>query len=173
MKKFFAIVFICALFAALSCFGVSAATGENVTNEMTIERLANFYVASTLNFSKVFPEWKIPTEDFSVEKVSGIEGGTATSSTYVSAFKALPTSTMDELVLYNAYDVYMFDATDEQAEPFAKIQADPYTLGTAIRTVVEMLGASETCNIGYSDATTGQFIAYATNLTAGQYVDLS
>lgn len=125
------------------------------------------------HFSEVFPGWEIPTEDFSMEQISGIEGLTTTSSVYTNVSETQPASTTDELVFYNAYDVYMTEATDEQAEPFAEIYANPYTLGSAIRTVVEMLGASETCNIGYSDAATGKSIAYATNLIEGQYVDVT
>lgn len=56
MKRNFAIVFTCALFAVLSCFGVSAATSENATNEMTIEQLPNLYVVSAPDFSEVFLE---------------------------------------------------------------------------------------------------------------------
>lgn len=84
MKRNFAIVFTCALFAVLSCFGVSAATSENATNEMTIEQLSNLYVVSAPDFSEVIPEWEIPTEDFSMGKVSGIQRGTTISSTYSS-----------------------------------------------------------------------------------------
>lgn len=75
MKRNFAIVFTCALFAVLSCFGVSAATSENATNEMTIEQLTNLYVVSAPDFFEVFLEQKILANDFGMEKVSGIEGG--------------------------------------------------------------------------------------------------
>ena len=75
MKRNFAIVFTCALFAVLSCFGVSAATSENATNEMTIEQLTNLYVVSAPDFFEVFLEQKTLANDFGMEKVSGIEGG--------------------------------------------------------------------------------------------------
>ena len=77
MKRNFAIVFTCALFAVLSCFGVSAATSENATNEMTIEQLTN------LIFSKCFWNRKFLLM-ISAWKKSLVLKGATISSTYSS-----------------------------------------------------------------------------------------
>ena len=44
---------------------------------------------------------------------------------------------------------------------------DPSTVGTAMRITVDLLTASEHCNIGYTNMVTGQSIAYRTRLSMG------
>ena len=75
---------------------------------------------------------------------------------------------LDDWIVLLSERVYLKSASSTtDATPFAAFTLDPYKMGTQIRAYATSLSASETCNIGFSNYSSGKSLASAVNL--GEY----
>lgn len=102
-------------------------------------------------FSEVFPEWDLPIREESIQGVTLAEKN-ETPEVEINSF------TWTRLI---SLDYYLPAATNVSTDPFATFYVDPYEVGTVIRCYATSLSSSETCNIGYDNATTGESLGYA------------
>ena len=120
-------------------------------------------------FSELFPGWDLP---------KATKNSTPTTlpmktekSTYDLLSKRDTTknqsSDLNEWLPFAGGDVYLHEATNENADNFHEFYTDLSTIGRSVGTYVTQLTSSETCNIGYSDLLTDESIGFAENLSLG------
>ena len=118
-------------------------------------------------FSEVFPGWDVP-----------IEKNNAKIEISEPVLPAVPAdNTMEEIEPLSigllSERVYLKSASSTtKATPFAAFTLDPYKMGTQIRAYATSLSASETCNIGFSDYSSGKSLASAVNLVEYEALEL-
>ena len=106
------------------------------------------------HFSEVFPDWDVPVGEITENEVE--------------ALPKIGVSPDDFLFIYSKR-VYLEQATQSHnADAFFTFQNDPYEIGTAIAIGATSLSSSETCNVGISDATTGESLLVQTRLSEGE-----
>lgn len=80
---------------------------------------------------------------------------------------------LDDWIVLLSERVYLKSASSTtNATPFAAFTLDPYKMGTQIRAYATSLSASETCNIGFSDYSSGESLAVAVNLVEYEALEL-
>ncbi len=120
-------------------------------------------------FSEVFPEWDVPVEENNA-KIE-ISEPVLPAAPADNAMEIKPLSIgvgLDDWIVLLSERVYLKSASSTtDATPFAAFTLDPYKMGTHIRACATSLSASETCNIGFSNYSSGKSLASAVNL--GEY----
>jgi len=109
-------------------------------------------------FSEVFPGWDVPIEENNAKmEIKPLSIGTG----------------LDDWIVLLSERVYLKSASSTtNATPFAAFTLDPYKMGTQIRAYATSLSASETCNIGFSDYSSGKSLASAVNLVEYEALEL-
>lgn len=117
------------------------------------------------SFSDLFPTWELPVEDCS--------GLTSNPSGVNLNSNSRSINDLDSWIQLLNAAYYLPAAGNTNTSPFVTFVVDPYDMGTHIRTYASSLTSSETCNIGYSNASTGVSLGYVTNLSLYQAVEVA
>lgn len=114
-------------------------------------------VESLPTFSELFPEWEMPDVEVTQEE---LENSAVTFEDSI----AQPMSAS-----YYWFYPYLRNPSDSvNTSPFCS-----YThYGSYVTTYVSSLSASENCNIGYSNTSTGKSLGYQNNLAVGESITL-
>lgn len=108
------------------------------------------------HFSELFPGWDLPVDDSITEKAPTYNDRAIGDDPNSSSWHLEGTTTL-----------YLYHPGSSNSPVFGYKYMDPSTVGTAMRITVDLLTASEHCNIGYTNMVTGQSIAYRTKLSMG------
>lgn len=115
-------------------------------------------IRSIPQFSDLFPEWDLPVfecaKPIPVMKIGDFES-------------SMPNSNSDWTIL-GSFSIYLKKPGNTNTTPFASLYANPLTIGNSLRTYVTSLTSSETCNIGYTNMSTGTTLGYVNYLSLGQ-----
>ncbi len=100
-------------------------------------------------FSELFPDWDIPTINEKIEKTEKAIG--------ISTFSKIKDSS-------NSYYYYLKNPTNTSTPPFCSF----YHTGSYVNTYVNSLSSSQTCNIGYTNTSTGASLGWLPYLYPGE-----
>lgn len=119
------------------------------------------------SFSSVFPDWDIPildpvTESETVGNLSPVQ----------MEAEITPLADLDSWLRLGSFSTYLNSASSSNADPFVSFTMDPYSMGTSVRAYATALTSSQTCNIGFSDPSTGVSYISGTYLSPNQAVSL-
>lgn len=126
-------------------------------------------------FSEVFPGWDVPIEENNAKiEISEPVLPAVPADNTMEEIKPLSIGTgLDDWIVLLSERVYLKSASSTtNATPFAAFTLDPYKMGTQIRAYATSLSASETCNIGFSDYSSGESLASAVNLVEYEALEL-
>ena len=126
-------------------------------------------------FSEVFPGWDVPIEENNAKiEISEPVLPAVPADNTMEEIKPLSIGTgLDDWIVLLSERVYLKSASSTtNATPFAAFTLDPYKMGTQIRAYATSLSASETCNIGFSDYSSGKSLASAVNLVEYEALEL-
>ena len=116
---------------------------EDITSGEVLEILPSF--------SELFPDWDLPVNDIALlmsPESNFLETSFPTAS-------ITPASASSWLRLGSTSYYLQAASNSQNASPFATFFVDSFEMGTRIRSYATSLTSSETCNIGYSNASTG------------------
>lgn len=130
--------------------GYSASIGNVKTGEI---------IRVLPSFSELFPGWDIP-----VLAVPDVADNALPDESQSIMNPIIDPIDPDDWVGLTTTYYYLPAATNVPTNPFFSSYINSYTMGRVVRTYATSLTASETINIGYSNATTGVSLGYATEL---------
>lgn len=115
---------------------------------MTVEDGETGEIRNIPTFSELFPDWEIPIVEFSSED--------SAVSSVIS-----PMNETDWIEIATRNNVTISSASSSTtASPFLTTRVDPYDDGTSVRTRPTSLEGISTCNIGYTDMSSGRDMGY-------------
>ena len=115
-------------------------------------------IRSIPQFSELFPNWDIPVAEC-VKPVPVMKIGDLESSML---------NANSDWTLLGSFSIYLKKPGNTNTTSFASLYANPLTIGNSLRTYVTSLTSSETCNIGYTNMSTGTSLGYVNYLSLGQ-----
>lgn len=108
------------------------------------------------SFSELFPDWDLPADDTVLPSLS--EANLSETSFPVTSVDLTSSSAWLRLASKNYYLPAASNSQD--ASPFITFTVDSFEMGTSIRSYATSLTSSETCNIGYKNASTGESLGF-------------
>lgn len=124
-------------------------------------------IRTLTSFSELFPGWDLPVHD-----VVNEDAYTTFPLSFAKA-SSLNIQSADSWLRLGSISHYLAAASNVNATPFITFLVDPYTMGTSIRSYATSLTSSQTCNIGFSNASTGEDLGNALYLSLYQTAVIS
>jgi hypothetical protein len=125
-----------------------------------IEDVRTGEVIRTLpSFSELFPNWNLPAHD-----VVNKEDYSTLSLPFAKDYSLTALDPYKWIRISNPRHYIPAAVSGVIAPAMDTFYVDPYEIGTRVRTYATSLTSSQTCNIGYRNATTGTSLGYATQL---------